>query len=69
MDRSGVALEEHLGNAGGEPEVSVDLKRWMGEEQIGIKAAAVHRDLHLLDEADRRADELHRAVALAEPCP
>ncbi len=37
-----VTLHEHLGHAGCVAEVSVDLKRRMGVEKVGIDAAAQH---------------------------
>ena len=40
MDLPEVRLEQHLGHAGGDAEVAVDLERRMGVEQVGIDPAA-----------------------------
>ena len=41
MNRTVVALQQHVGNAGRPAEVAVTLKRRMGVEQVGIRAATL----------------------------
>ena len=65
------ALHQHLGDAGGEREVAVDLERRMGVEQVRVDPAAraVARARVV---ADRPQQVLHQdvgVVAVLEACP
>src|SRR5207248_6263175 len=67
VEFAGVALEEHLGDAGGEAEVAVDLEGGVGVEQVRVDAAGP------VVLAGERREELpgagERLLAVAEAGP
>ncbi len=64
LEDAGVALHEHLGEAGGVAEVAVDLERRVGVEEIPIEAAAFHRGLGGADEVEEVFDDDVGVVAV-----
>ncbi len=64
-----VALQQHLGHAGGVAEVAVDLERRVGVEQVGVKAAAAHHHLRRPHGREQVADDRVGVVAVAHARP
>ena len=47
FDLAGMALQEHLGDAGGAAEIAVDLERRMGVEHVRIGAVGMQKGLRI----------------------
>ena len=61
-----VALQQHLGNAGGTTEVAVNLEGWMGIEEVGVGAALFLLSAH---QGELVANEFQGMVAIEQPGP
>ena len=59
LDFAGVALEQHLGDAGGAAEVAVDLERGMGVEHVGVGPVGT----------DQEAEDLVGVLGVLQPGP
>ena len=70
VDLAGVALRQHLDDAGGGAEVAVDLERRVGVEQVGVDAApaAIVRRAGV-DEGEQPRQQLERALAVEQARP
>ena len=70
VDLAGVALRQHLDDAGGGAEVAVDLERRVGVEQVGVDAAAAAIVRRAgVDEGEQPRQQLERALAIEQPRP